>query len=33
MKRVTLSISEELKEKLDAMPEINWPEIVKQGIK
>jgi len=32
MKRFTVNIPKELKEKLDSMPEINWPEIAKQGI-
>ena len=33
MERLTLSIPDGLKEKLDAMPHINWPEVMKQGIK
>lgn len=33
MKRVTFSIPKELKEKLDKHPDINWPEVVKDGIK
>lgn len=33
MKRVTFSIPKELKERLDKMPEINWPEVFKNGIK
>ena len=32
MKRFTISISKELKKKLDAMPDINWPEVAKEGI-
>ena len=32
MERLTLSIPEELKKRLDAMPHINWSEVVKQGI-
>ncbi len=32
MRRFTISIPKELKEKLDAMPEINWPEVAKEGI-
>ena len=32
MKRLTVSIPRELKEKLDKQPEINWPEVAKQGI-
>ncbi len=33
MKRFTISIPEELKEKLDAIPDVNWPEVAKEGIK
>ena len=33
MERLTLSIPDELKKRLDAMPHINWPEVMKQGIK
>jgi len=32
MKRFTISIPEELKEELDEMPHINWPEVAKQGL-
>jgi len=32
MKRFTVSISKELKEKLDAMPDVNWPEVAKEGV-
>ena len=32
MKRFTVSISKELKEELDEMPEINWPEVAKRGL-
>jgi len=32
MERLTVSIPDELKKKLDAMPHINWPEVMKQGI-
>ena len=32
MKRMTFSISKELKERFDKHPEVNWPEIFKQGI-
>jgi hypothetical protein len=32
MKRFTVSVSKEFKEKLDKFPEINWPEVMKQGI-
>lgn len=30
--RITLSIPDDLKKRMDARPEINWPEVVKQGI-
>ena len=33
MKRFTVSIPKELKKRLDAFPDINWPEVVKEGIK
>lgn len=33
MKRVTFSIPKELKERLDRHPEINWSEVIKEGIK
>jgi hypothetical protein len=33
MVRMTFSISDDLKKKLDARPDINWSEIFKQGIK
>jgi hypothetical protein len=33
MVRMTFSISEELKKKLDKRPDINWSEIFIQGIK
>lgn len=32
MKRLTISISDELKKKLDALPHINWPEVARKGI-
>ncbi len=32
MKRVTFSISKELKERLDRHPDISWSEVVKKGI-
>ncbi|MEK6816596.1 MAG: hypothetical protein AABY09_03210 [Nanoarchaeota archaeon] len=32
MKRVTFSITKELKERLDKRPDVNWPEVFKQGI-
>lgn len=33
MKRVTFSMPKELKEKLDKHPDINWSEVVKEGIR
>jgi hypothetical protein len=33
MIRMTFSISEELKKKLDSIPDINWPEVLKEGLK
>lgn len=33
MLRVTFSIPKELKDKLDKYPDVNWPEVVKEGIK
>ena len=30
--RMTFSIPDELKAKLDRHPDINWPEVFKQGI-
>lgn len=33
MPKVTLSISKELKNKLDRCPELRWSEILRKGIK
>lgn len=33
MIRTTFSIPEELKERLDKRPDVNWPEVFKQGLK
>lgn len=33
MKKVTVSISRELKEKLEVYPQINWTEVLRDGIK
>ncbi|MBS3135206.1 hypothetical protein J4406_02460 [Candidatus Woesearchaeota archaeon] len=30
--RMTFSISKELKERMDKRPDVNWPEIFKQGL-
>ena len=32
MRRFTVSIPKELKDKLDKMPQINWPEVAKEGV-
>ncbi|MEA3255473.1 MAG: hypothetical protein U9Q22_06530 [Candidatus Altiarchaeota archaeon] len=32
MKRFTVSISKEMKDMLDKRPDVNWPEVMKQGI-
>ena len=32
MSKITLSISKELKDKLNKYPELNWPEILRRGI-
>ena len=32
MDRLIVSIPDDLKKRLDAMPHINWPEVMKQGI-
>lgn len=32
MKRFTVSIPKELKEELDKISEVNWPEVAKQGV-
>ena len=31
--RTTFSIPDELKARLDKRPEVNWPEVIKQGLK
>lgn len=33
MKRVTFSISRRLKERIDARPDVNWPEVFKEGLR
>ncbi|MEA3378374.1 MAG: hypothetical protein U9Q69_01920 [Nanoarchaeota archaeon] len=33
MKRITLSFPKELKDRMDAMPEVDWPEVIKAGLK
>lgn len=33
MKRFTVSIPKELKARLDARPDVNWPEVIKEGFK
>jgi len=32
MKRITISIPDDLKKKLDSRPDVNWPEILKKGL-
>lgn len=32
MKRYTISVPDDLKEKLDAIPDINWAFVAKEGI-
>jgi hypothetical protein len=33
MVRMTFSISDHLKKKLDSKPDVNWPEVLKEGLK
>jgi len=33
MAKLTLSIPKELKDKLDKIPQVNWPEVIRAGIK
>ena len=33
MPTLTLSIPKELKERMDSKPEINWPEVLKAGLR
>ena len=33
MPKITLSIPKEMKNKLNQYPELNWPEILRRGIK
>ncbi len=33
MPKVTLSVSKDIKEKLDKFPNVNWPEVLRAGIK
>lgn len=33
MPRITLSIPDELKKRLDEHPEVNWNELLRQGLK
>lgn len=32
MAKLTVSIPRDLKDRLDKMPDINWPEVMKRGI-
>ncbi|MEA3379026.1 MAG: hypothetical protein U9Q69_05325 [Nanoarchaeota archaeon] len=33
MVRVTFSFPKELKDKLDKRPDVNWPEVIKAGLR
>lgn len=33
MVRMTFSISDDLKRKLDSRPDVNWPEVFKEGLR
>lgn len=33
MVRMTFSISDELKERLDKHPDVNWPQVLKEGLR
>ena len=33
MVRMTFSIPDDLKKKLDSKPDVNWPEIFKEGLR
>ena len=33
MVRMTFSIPDELKDRLDKRPDVNWPEVVKEGLR
>lgn len=33
MVKVTLSVSKEIKDKLSKFPEVDWPEVLRAGIK
>ncbi len=33
MKRFTVSVSEEFKKRLEEYPDINWPEVMKEGMR
>jgi hypothetical protein len=33
MVRMTFSISDDLNKKLDSKPDINWPEVLKEGLR
>ena len=32
MPTLTISVPEDLKKKMDAMPEVNWPEVLKRRL-
>lgn len=33
MKRFTVSIPKELKKRMDAMPDVNWPAVIREGLR
>jgi len=33
MSRITLSIPDELKKRMDKLPDVNWAEVIRQGLK
>ncbi len=33
MPRMTLSIPDEVKKRMDALPNVNWPELIRAGLK
>ncbi len=33
MPRITLSIPDDIKERMDKMPEVNWSEVIREGLK
>lgn len=33
MAKLTLSVSKELKERMDSLPEVNWPEVLRRRLR